>query len=83
MKLFITLTLLAFSISAFSQSKAEVSKLLDKMKKNGTFSAEQVEAAKKQLNEISAEDMNKIIKASKKSLSDPKVQEKLKSIQGL
>ena len=57
--------------------------MLNKMKKSGTFSAEQIDAAKKQLNQLSDEDMKKIIKASQKSLNDPKIQEKLKSIKGL
>lgn len=83
MKISIILILLTFSICAFSQSKSDISNMLNKMKKSGTFSAEQIDAAKKQLNQLSDEDMKKIIKASQKSLNDPKIQEKLKSIKGL
>ncbi len=68
------------SFYAHGQSKEEVSSMLDQMEKMGTFSPEQVRAAKAKLNNLSDEDLNKIKVKAGSAAQDPKMREEASKI---
>lgn len=65
---------------AFGQSKQEISKALDAVGASGHFSQAQVEEAKKQLNNMSDEDMRKLIQMGNKMKNDPRIRKSLKEM---
>jgi len=57
----------------FGQSKAEISQVLDMMQKQGTFTKEQIDAVKAQVNAMSDEELKAISDVAKEKMKDPKI----------
>ena len=62
-------------------SKEEIKMALDSMIESGQFSKEQIEAAKKQLNGMSQQELNAIEKKAMKMKDDPNIRRKAESLQ--
>lgn len=72
--------LLMGSFYVHAQSKEEVSNMLDQMEKMGTFTPEQIKAAKAKLNNLSDDDLNKIKAKAGSAAQDPKMREEASKI---
>lgn len=81
MKVVVLILSLMFSTVAFSQSKADMQKMLQQFKAQGMFSEEQLKAAQAQLNQMSDQDLEALKSQAKEKLNDPKVQEHIKKFQ--
>jgi predicted Holliday junction resolvase-like endonuclease len=81
MKVVVLILSLMFSTVAFSQSKADMQKMLQQFKAQGMFSEEQLKAAQAQLNQMSDQDLEALKSQAKEKLNDPKVQEDIKRFQ--
>lgn len=80
MRFAIFMGIIFISGQSFSQSKKEVEQVLDQLKASGSFSATQIEAAKKRLNQMKTEEFDGIISHAKNSVNDPKVLEKINQL---
>lgn len=78
MKLFLLAAALITSPLVFSQDKAEINAVLEKLKAQGVFSESDVKAAQKQLNGMSDNEVNSLVKKGKEKINDPNIQKKLK-----
>lgn len=81
MKVVVVILSLMFSTVVFSQSKADMQKMLQQFKAQGMFSEEQLKAAQAQLNQMSDQDLEALKSQAKEKLNDPKVQEDIKKFQ--
>lgn len=79
LKYFILLSLL-FSVSAWSQSKEQISAMLEQMKSSGQFSPEQIDAAKRKLAGMKDSDYNKLLNAAHEKAADPKFRNKVQGM---
>lgn len=61
-------------------TKEEISKALDSMIASGQFSKEQIEAAKKELNSMSQQDIDQIEKKAHQMKNDPNIRRKAESL---
>lgn len=71
---------LAFSLNSFGQTKMDVEKTLNHMRDAGIFSPQQIEAARKQLQGMSASDFKSLQKAAQEKANDPAIQKKAQEI---
>ncbi len=76
MKLLLLLGTLVISSVGFTQSKVDVVKVLDNMKKTGMFTAEQIEAAREQLLKMDDKKYNDLLNKAKAKAKDPAMQKK-------
>lgn len=79
---FIILLSLTLANTGFSQSKKQVSQLIDQLKSSGQFSPEQLEKAKQQLNKMDDETFNSFIQTAKEKSKDPKVRAEAMKVLG-
>jgi hypothetical protein len=70
-----------FSISAFTQSKADVSKMLEQMKAQGMFSEEDLKKAQAQLDKMNSKDFKGIVNKANSASKDPEVMKKVKELE--
>lgn len=76
----IAVILLSLSLGAMAITKEEISKALDSMIASGQFSKEQIEAAKKELNSMSQQDIDQIEKKAHQMKNDPNIRRKAESL---
>lgn len=69
-----------FSTIAFGQTKQEINKVLDAMAQNGSLDKASIEAAKKELNQMSEQDMQKLLEKGRQMQNDPKIRKKIKEM---
>jgi predicted Zn-dependent peptidase len=81
MKIIVLFSMIVISISAFSQSKEEVSKMLEQMKAQGMFSEEDLKKAKAKLDKMDSADFNNIVEKANSAAQDPEVLKKVKELQ--
>lgn len=69
-----------FSTFVFGQTKQEINKVLDAMAQSGSLDKASIEAAKKELNKMSDEDMQKLLEKGRQMQNDPKIKKKIKEM---
>lgn len=65
---------------AFGQDKKDIERMLNHMQSMGTFSPEQIEAAKKRLNNLSDEDVDAMVNKAHAAAQNPEYQNQAKEI---
>jgi predicted RND superfamily exporter protein len=81
MKSLIISILLTFSFSAFTQSKADVSKMLEQMKAQGMFSEQDLKKAQAELDKMNSKDFSGIVNKANTASKDPEVLKKVKELE--
>jgi ElaB/YqjD/DUF883 family membrane-anchored ribosome-binding protein len=77
---YLCIIILMFTGSSFGLDKAEIDRTLQMMQEQGTFSPEQIAEARKKLNALSDEDLNKMVNKAQKAAEDPKMREKAQKL---
>lgn len=77
---YLCILILMFAGSSFGLDKAEIDRTLQMMQEQGTFSPEQIAEARKKLNALSDEDLNKMVNKAQKAAEDPKMREKAQKL---
>ena len=80
MKKFAFLILFLGCNLSFGQTAEEVNKVLDQLQKSGAFSAEQIEATKKEMSKMSEKDYENLLKKAHSKSLDPEFVKKTKEL---
>lgn len=80
MKLLLIFGMLLSLNFAFAQKKADVERMLEQMEKMGTFTPEQIKAAKDRLKNMDESTFNGMVKKAHSAAQDPKMQEQAKKM---